>query len=119
MKLPSLFRRRQPGFARSAARHACRIEGEVLLTDSQVSYEGRITDLSIGGAMFRPRLAYLLYRRNEPMLLQVGGVDIAGEIAGTFPAGFGLRFAKPLNDVEMAAVLALSLAGEAADTQAA
>lgn len=107
LSLPRLFRRRQPAFARAAARHACQIDGEMLLTDSQVGYEGRVIDISVGGAMFRPRLAYLMRRRDVPVSLRLGSLAITGEIVATTPAGFGIRFAEPLEESRLAAVLAL------------
>ena len=58
------FRKRV--FARNAARHSCRIEGDLILVDSGVVYSGQVQNLSLGGAMFRPRLAYLLNRRGTP-----------------------------------------------------
>ena len=51
------FRRKQV-FARADARHDCRIDGEIVLTEKMASYEGRLINLSRGGAMFRPRLFF-------------------------------------------------------------
>ena len=107
------FSRRQPAFERAAARHACQVDGEVLLTDSQFGYEGRLTDISSGGAMFRPRLAYLMRRRGVPVSLRLGPVAIEGEIVATTPAGFGIRFTRPLEKSRLDEVLALSQLREA------
>jgi len=86
-----LFSRKQ-AFSRSATRHFCSIDCELVLTDSMVTYDGRLIDISTGGAMFRPRLAYLMSLRNVPVELRIGAVTIPGEIVGTNPAGFGIRF---------------------------
>ena len=107
------FARRQPAFVRAAQRHVCRIDGEVLLTDSQFGYEGRLIDISIGGAMFRPRLAYLMRRRDVPVSLSLGPVEIEGEIVATTPAGFGIRFTQPLDEARLGEVLALNPVGDA------
>lgn len=94
--LARLFRRKRI-FARQAVRHPCRIDGELLLLDSGVSYVGQLQNLSSGGAMFRPRLAYLLYRRDTPARLRLGAISIEGRIVSTTPAGFGLSFAGTLD----------------------
>jgi hypothetical protein len=104
----SLFGRKQV-FARADARHDCQIEGEIVLTEKMASYEGRLINFSRGGAMFRPRLAYLMHRRGVAVQVQVAGLALAGEIVTTTPLGFGIRFNAPLAEAE----LALLLAGQA------
>lgn len=99
-----LFRRKQ-AFSRSATRHACQIDCELLLTDSMVSYDGRLIDISTGGAMFRPRLAYLMSRHDVPVALRVGSVSIPGEIVATNQAGFGIRFDALVDDATLQLVL--------------
>ncbi|MDF8335170.1 PilZ domain-containing protein [Novosphingobium cyanobacteriorum] len=101
----SLFRRKR-FFARSAERHACQVQGELVLTDSMVTYEGRLINISAGGAMFRPRLAYLMHRRDVEIELHIAGKAIAGTIVATTPAGFGIRFAGLLDQKSIADILA-------------
>jgi len=101
-------------FARADARHVCRIDGEIVLTEKMASYEGRLINFSRGGAMFRPRLAYLMQRRGDTVQVSAAGLVFAGEIVATTPLGFGVRFETPLSDAEMAHLLA-----HAADTDAA
>ncbi|WP_298200472.1 PilZ domain-containing protein [Novosphingobium sp.] len=100
-----LFRRKK-AFSRAAVRHACQIDCELLLTDSMVSYDGRLIDISVGGAMFRPRLVYLMNRRSEPVELRLGTFVIAGEIMGTMSAGFGIRFEQEMDEQNLLALLA-------------
>ena len=106
--------RRKPAFARADVRHACRIDGEIVLTEKMASYEGRLVNLSLGGAMFRPRLAYLMNRRGIAVHVQACGLALAGEIVATTPLGFGIRFEKPLSDDELAHLLAHSMAAATA-----
>lgn len=107
MGIPLLSRfRRQQAFSRSAVRHACQIDCELVLTDSMVSFDGRLIDISVGGAMFRPRLVYLMSRRNDPVELRIGNVTIVGEIMATNGAGFGIRFEKLLDEQSLLALLA-------------
>ncbi len=96
---------RKPAYSRADVRHACQIDGEIVLTEKMVSYEGRLGNLSRGGAMFRPRLAYLMNRRGVAVLIQVAGVAISGEIVTTTPEGFGIRFNEPLDDAVLAHLL--------------
>lgn len=102
-RAPAFLRRKQ--FERSAARHGCEIDAELMLVDRILTYSGRVTDLSRGGALFRPRLAYLLYRKDVPVCLMIGGHELFGRITGTTPAGFGVRFDDNLADQDLQAIL--------------
>ena len=105
LKFPLPFRRK-PVFSRSAVRYDCAIECELALTDSMASYEGRLINISSGGAMFRPRLAYLMDRRDVPVALRLGGENIPGLIVTTNQAGFGIRFDKPIDEGALRSFLA-------------
>lgn len=50
----SIFKRKRPGFSRAAQRYSCRIEGNLVVGDRMVNFEGIVTDFSSGGAQFRP-----------------------------------------------------------------
>lgn len=104
LSIKRLFRRR-PAFSRSAARYACQLEGQIVVIERMLSFDGRIIDLSSGGAMFRPRLAYLMDRRDEPVCLTVGHMEITGRIMSTSPSGFGLRFDEPIGEEDIALLL--------------
>ena len=97
LKLPRLFCRKQV-FSRTAVRYDCAIDCDIVLTDSMVGYEGRLINISAGGAMFRPRLVYLMERRDVPVSLRLGGESIAGQIVTTNAAGFGIRFDRPVDE---------------------
>lgn len=112
-KLFSLFGRKKI-FARADVRYACCIDGEIVLTEKMASYEGRLINFSRGGAMFRPRLAYLMNRRGDPVQVSAAGLALAGEIVATTPLGFGVRFERPLNDAELEHLLAHAGIGAAA-----
>ena len=99
---------RKKMFARADARHDCRIDGEIVLTEKMASYEGRLVNFSRGGAMFRPRLAYLMHRRGVAVQVCAAGLTLVGEIVATTPLGFGVRFEAPLSDAELAHLLAHS-----------
>lgn len=103
-----IFARRNATFHRAAERFDCRIEARLQLCDSGVIYEGRLDNMSLGGAMFRPRLAYLLNRHGS-VLLYVGDGEIEADIVATTPRGYGLRFATPIDEDRLHTILALQM----------
>jgi hypothetical protein len=109
MNLFSIFspaRRRRRDFSRASARYACTIDGTLMMMDRVVSFQGRVIDLSAGGALFRPRLSYLLNRRDVPICLTLGSEEIFGRIVSTTPKGFGIHFDEPIADDTLQAILA-------------
>lgn len=107
LKMPSLFYRKRPVFSRSSQRYTCNLASTLVVSDRMVTFEGRVTDFSTGGAQFRPKLAYLMDRRDVPVTLAFGGIVVAGRIVSTSPAGFGLRFDEPLSDADVAQLLSM------------
>jgi hypothetical protein len=108
MKLFSIFspsRRRRRDFSRASARYACTIEGTLMMMDRVVSFPGRVIDLSAGGALFRPRLSYLLNRRDVPICLTLGSEELFGKIVSTTPKGFGINFDEPIAEETLQAIL--------------
>jgi hypothetical protein len=98
-------RSKRQRMARAAVRHPCLIDAELLLVDRESRFEGRITNLSLSGALFRPRLSYLLQRKNVPVLLMIGGKEFAAEILATVPQGYGIAFLEPISQSELEALL--------------
>lgn len=94
--LPSFLRRRQH-YNRSFERFACQIDSSLTLIDRMYSFEGRIIDLSRGGALFRPKLAYIMNRSDVPVCMHLGVEEIFGLIVATSPKGFSVRFDSPLD----------------------
>ena len=103
--LRKIFFREKRSFSRMAERFGCQIEGSLLMIDRMLSFDGRITDFSAGGAMFRPKLAYLMDRRDVPVCLRVADTEVFGRIMRTTPAGFGVRFDEPLEEEELLTLL--------------
>jgi len=92
------FLRRRPRFNRSFQRIACQIDTELTLIDRMISFEGRIIDISRGGAMFRPKLAYIMYRADVPVCIHIGNEELFGQIVSTSPVGFSIRFDEPVEE---------------------
>lgn len=105
--MPSWLQRR-PSFSRTTERYSCAIDGSLMMIDRIITFPGRVIDLSTGGALFRPRLTYLLHRRDVPICLTVGSHEVFGRIMGTSPQGFGLRFDEVVDEAELQDMLALS-----------
>lgn len=103
-----IFKRKRPGFSRAAQRYNCRIEGNIVVGDRLVNFEGIVTDFSSGGAQFRPKLLYIMDRRDVPITLTFGGVEIAGRIMSTSAAGFGLRFDEPISESQIEGLIGLA-----------
>lgn len=104
LALPRLFQRK-PHYERKSTRHACQIDAQLTIIDRGSNFDGRIVDLSAGGAMFRPPLAHIMHRKDESVCLIVGDEPMMGQIVSTTPAGFGIRFDAPLDDEDLATIL--------------
>ncbi len=99
MKIAFLRRfRRQQQHSRSFVRFECQIDTSITLIERAVGLEGRVFDLSRGGALFRPKLAYIMRRHDEPICIKVGGEELFGHIVSTSPKGFSLRFDEPIDE---------------------
>jgi len=107
------FRRRKHR-ERAATRYACRIPARVVMCDSGVRYEGIISNISTGGAMFRPALSFLLSRKGGEIQIEVDGGILSGEIMGTSPYGYGIRFTTDIDAGQLARLLDLSVHADAA-----
>jgi len=104
---PRKWFRKEQAYSRVSQRRGCEIDGSLLMIDRMVSFHGRIIDFSAGGAMFRPKLAYLMDRRDVPVCLRIADVEVFGKIMRTTPSGFGVRFDEPLEEEEVVTLLGL------------
>ena len=101
----AMFRKKPRDFTRVAQRFGCQVDAHLLMVDRMLGYDGRVTNFSAGGAMFRPRLVYIMNRRDIPVVLSVGGEEMFGRIMRTTEEGFGLRFDEPLSEEHLLAML--------------
>jgi len=105
--LRNMFFRKKQTYSRVSRRLDCEINASLLMIDRMMSFEGRVIDFSAGGAMFRPKLAYLMDRRDVPVCLTIGNIEVFGRIMRTTSSGFGLRFDEPLDEDEVVTLLGL------------
>ncbi|MCI1271328.1 MAG: hypothetical protein LKM31_17230 [Sphingobium sp.] len=102
----SYFRKGRHDFTRVSERIGCQIDASLVMIDRMIGYQGRVINFSAGGAMFRPKLAYIMDRRDIPVVLTVGGEEMFGRLMRTTPQGFGIRFDEPLAEEQLLALLA-------------
>lgn len=79
-------------FTRRHERHVCNLEVEVFTGSRNVRLTGRLVDISLGGALFRPSTFYLMERTGEHAMLVVSDIEIEADIVRTIPFGYSLRF---------------------------
>jgi len=103
--LPRFLKPKQK-FQRAFQRNECQIDTSLTLIDRMTGFEGRIIDISRGGAMFRPKLAYIMHRQDTPVCMQLGPEELFGHIISTSPKGFSIRFDDPLDDEDLADLIA-------------
>lgn len=106
LSLPHFLQRKKKRFMRASKRHDCQIDTSLMLIDRMSSFEGRIMDLSQGGAMFRPKLAYIMQRQDTPVCIQLGAEELFGHIISTSPRGFSIRFDDPLDEEDIEELVA-------------
>ena len=102
----SYFRKGRHDFTRVSESIGCQIDASLVMIDRMIGYQGRVINFSAGGAMFRPKLAYIMDRRDIPVVLTVGGEEMFGRLMRTTPQGFGIRFDEPLAEEQLLALLA-------------
>lgn len=97
LRAPGFLQRRKR-FNRSFQRFACQLDTSLTMIDRMYSFEGRIIDISRGGALFRPKLAYIMNRSDVPICIHLGSEELFGSIVSTSPKGFSIRFDEPLDE---------------------
>ena len=97
-ELLRLFRRGPKRINRSFVRYACELDSELTLLDRIMKFEGRIIDISRGGAMFRPKLAYIMRRSDVPICVTWGSEELFGHIVTTSRMGFSIRFEEEIDE---------------------
>lgn len=106
-------------FVRRHERHQCDMDVELLAGLRYVGMKGRLYDISLGGALFRPDTLYLMIRDGETAVLKIRHVEINARIVRTIPMGYSLQFGDDINDEILASVLVIRDAEQAAAAEAA
>lgn len=102
--MPRFLRRKQK-FHRVFTRYDCQLDTSLMMIDRMISFEGRLLDISRGGAMYRPKLAYIMHRADTPVCMQLGSEELFGQIISTSDKGFSIRFDAPLDEEDLIELL--------------
>ena len=97
---------RKPVFARSAKRYSCALDASMIRVDRMTNVDGRVVNISLGGAMFRPRRSYLMEVHEVAVCLKLDEFELFGHIVSTTPMGYGIRFDSPIADGDMEQIIA-------------
>jgi hypothetical protein len=106
---------RRPGFlsfmtkpaswVRSHRRYECYIVGVLDILDRGVPLDGLITEISEGGALFRPASTFIFDRRRAPVSLRFTDREWRGEIVNVKANGYGIRLDNPVACEEIEAIV--------------
>jgi hypothetical protein len=110
------FMRRSANFVRRHRRHPVCIVGVLDILDRNVPLDGLVTEISEGGALFRPASSFIFDRRYAPVALRFMDRDWRGEIVNVKADGYGIRLDQTVAADEIAHIASrfgaeVSLAG--------
>jgi hypothetical protein len=110
------FMRRSANFVRRHRRHPVCIVGVLDILDRNVPLDGLVTEISEGGALFRPASSFIFDRRYAPVSLRFTDREWRGEIVNVKADGYGIRLDQTVTADEIAQIASLygaevSLAG--------
>ena len=107
----SAVNRSRPGFlsfmtkpanwVRSHRRYPCYIVGVLDILDRGVPLDGLVTEISEGGALFRPASTFIFDRRRAPVSLRFTDREWRGEIVNVKANGYGIRLDNPVATEEI------------------
>jgi hypothetical protein len=101
--LSGLVRRfRSPGkWVRSHPRHSCCIVGVLVILGRNVPIDGLVTEISIGGALFRPASDFIFDRGGEEVALRFAEREWRGRIVNVRRRGYGINLAGEVSEDEV------------------
>jgi hypothetical protein len=101
--LSGLVRRfRSPvAWVRSHQRHSCCIVGVLVVLGRNVPLDGLVTEVSRGGALFRPASDYVFDRSGEEIALRFADREWRGRIVNVRRRGYGISFENEVSQEEV------------------
>jgi hypothetical protein len=95
------FMTRPANWVRSHRRYPCYIVGVLDILDRGVPLDGLVTEISEGGALFRPASTFIFDRRRAPVSLRFTDREWRGEIVNVKANGYGVRLDNPVSPEEI------------------
>jgi hypothetical protein len=81
-----------PTFVRRHERFPCCVIAALDVIDKDLALEGLVTELSQGGALFRPASHFIFDRRGSRVLVRFADDEVMGRIVNVKAQGYGIEF---------------------------
>lgn len=93
MAILSFFKRKDKASIknRQFQRYECSVVGTMRITHKNYDLDGMVLEVSEGGVNFRTATTYILNRNGEEVIVNFAGLELAGVIVATRPAGYGVQ----------------------------
>ncbi len=93
-------------WVRRHPRHPCCIVGVLTILDRAVPVDGLVTEISLGGALFRPASDFIFNRTGELVTLRFADREWRGQIVNVRKRGYGIRLDTEVAQDEIDDILA-------------
>jgi hypothetical protein len=98
--------RKSVNFVRRHPRYPVCIVGVLDILDRNLPLDGLVTEVSEGGALFRPASSFVFDRRYAPVAIRFNDREWRGEIVNVKPDGYGIRLDQPVSAEEIESITA-------------
>jgi hypothetical protein len=89
------------GWVRSYPRHSCCIVGVLVILGRNVPIDGLVTEVSRGGALFRPASDYIFDRNDSEIALRFAEREWRGRIVNVKQRGYGISWEDVVTEEEV------------------
>jgi hypothetical protein len=93
-------------WVRKHQRHPCCVVGVLGILDRNVMLDGLITEISVGGALFRPASDFIFDRNGATIALRFAEREWRGHIVNVRKRGYGILFDNEVSEEEIEDILA-------------
>ncbi len=97
---------RAPTWVRRHERFPCCVIAALDLDGRDLSLEGLVTEISQGGALFRPASHFIFDRRGSHVTLRFAEDDVSGRVVNVKALGYGIEFDEPVSSERVQDMLA-------------